>query len=344
MSLFGVRLSRPLRSCALSRRRAMTVAVAACLAAPATFATAKADDYPSRPITIVVGYPPGGPTDLVARILADHMKTTLGQTIVVENVGGASGTLGGAKAARAEPDGYTLSIGQWSSQVGAPAALKLSYDVLDGFEPISMLTTSYMGIVARNDFPAKNLKEMVAWMKANPGKANAASIGFGSAAHVCLIDFENRTGTKLQIISYKGGAPAMKDLIGGQVDLTCIEVGQTLANVKAGKVKAIAVASEKRWFGDPDMPTFADGGVPGIVMPFWHGLWAPKGTPKPVIAKINDAVRKAFLDPAVKARFAQLGHEIPALEDQNPQALYKFHKAELAKWWPMMKAAGIEPK
>lgn len=343
MPLLG-NILRPSRPAMLSRRVVMTVAAAACLALPLIHATAMADDYPSRPITIIVGYPPGGPTDLVARIMADHMKTTLGQPVLIENVGGASGTIGGAKAARSDPDGYTLSIGQWSSQVGAPAALKLPYDALDGFEPISMLTISYMGIVARKDLPANDLKGMVAWMKANPGKANVASVGFGSAAHVCLLDFQHRTGTTFQIISYKGGAPVMKDLIGGQVDLTCLEVGQTLASVKGGKVKAIAVASKQRWFGDPDMPTFADGGVPGIVMPFWHGLWAPKGTPKPIIDKLNDAVKKAFLDPAVKARFATLGHEIPPVADQNPQALHRFHKAELDKWWPLMKSAGIEPK
>lgn len=328
----------------LLRRHLLQLAFAACAAMPAIVAPATADDYPSRPVTIVVGYPPGGPTDLVARILAESMRKTLGQTVIVENSGGAAGTIGSARVARATPDGYTIMVSQWSAQVGAPAALKLTYDPVESFEPISMLTTSPLWLIGRPDLPAKDIKELLAWMKANPGKATIGQVGYGSAAHVFLVDFEHKTGTKFQMIPYKGGAPAMKDLIGGQIDLSCLEAGQTLASVKAGKIKAYAVATKKRWFAAPDVPTFEEVGVKGLLLPFWHGMWAPKGTPKPVIDKLVVAVQKAFADKDVQKHLADLGHEIPPFDEQNPQALLTYHKAELAKWGPIMKSAGIEPK
>ena len=317
----------------------LIIALAAALGCAAT---AHAQPYPSKPITLVVGFAPGGPTDTVARIIADHMKTTFGQTVVVENVGGAAGTIGAARVARAAPDGYTLNVGQWTSNVGAPAITPTPYHVLNDFEPVARLTTSYLWIVGRSSLPATNLKELIAWLKANPDKATGAIVGAGSAAHICFIDFQNKSGTKFALVPYKGGTPALQDLVGGQVDISCLEAAQTMQQFRAGMVKVFGVLANKRWTGAPDVPTLAEGGLPGDQIEFWHGLWAPKGTPKDIVAKLNDAVTAAFADPAVRKRFADLGHEIPVRELQSPQALLAHHKAELDRWWPVIKGAGIK--
>jgi tripartite-type tricarboxylate transporter receptor subunit TctC len=269
------------------------------------------------------------------------MKDTLGEAVIVENQSGAAGTIAMGRVVQSDPDGYTLSIGQWTTNVGAVAAFPVHFDVLKDFAPISLLTSSKLWILARKDLPANNPKELVAWLKANPDKANAASVGVGSAAHVCLIDLMNRSGTKFQLISYRGGAPAVQDLASGQADFSCLEAGQTLGLYRGGKVKIIGVASDSRWMGAPEVPTLTEGGIPGVEIEFWHGLWAPKDTPKDVIAKINAAVVKAFDDPVVKKRFIEIGHTLPARHKLTPQKLYDHHKAELDKWWPVMKAAGI---
>ena len=290
-------------------------------------ASAQAQPYPSKPISIVVGYPPGGPTDTVARVLADHMKSTLGQSVVVENVGGAAGTIGGARVARAAPDGYTLNVGQWSSNVGAPAITTTPYHVFNDFAPVARLTTSYLWIVGKTGLPAKNLRELIAWLKANPGKASGGTVGVGSAAHICFVDFQIKSGTKFTMVPYKGGAPALQDVVGGQVDLACLEASQTLQQYRANRVKVFGILANKRWFGAPEVPTLAEGGLPGDPIEFWHGLWAPKGTPKDVVAKLNAAVVAAFADPAVRKRFADLGHEIPPPARMTPEALAAHHKA-----------------
>lgn len=305
---------------------------------------AQAQTYPSRPITIVVGFPPGGPTDTVARIMADRMKTPLGESVIVENVSGASGTIAGAKVAHAAPDGYTLSVGQWTTNVGPAVVYALNYDMLKDFEPISLLTTSYLWIVGKPTLPANNLKELVAWLKANQGKASAGTVGVGSAAHLCIVDFQNKTGTNFQIVPYRGGAPALQDVAGGQIDFSCLETSQTLALYRAGKIKVFGVAAEKRWFAAPEIPTLDEAGVPGVHITFWHGLWAPKGTPKPIIAKLNAAVVEAFADPAVQKRFKEIGHALPSRKEQTPEALFAYNKAELDKWTPIIKAAGIKAK
>jgi tripartite-type tricarboxylate transporter receptor subunit TctC len=302
-----------------------------------------AQTYPSRPITIVVGFPPGGPTDTVARILAERMKTSLGESVVVENVSGAAGTTAGAKVARAAPDGYTLSVAQWTTNVGAAAIYPLPYDVLKDFAPISLLTTSYLWIIGKPGLAANNLKEVVAHLKSNPGKVTLGTVGVGSAAHLCLVDFLNKTGTTGQFVPYRGGAPALQDIVGGQIELACLEASQTLAVFRAGKIKVFGVAATKRWPGAPEVPTLAEAGVPGVDIAFWHGLWAPKGTPKPIIDKLNAAVKEAFADPAVQKRFTDIGHVLPTAQEQNPQALFAHHKAEIEKWWPIIKAAGIKP-
>jgi tripartite-type tricarboxylate transporter receptor subunit TctC len=303
---------------------------------------AHAQVYPSRPITIVVGVAPGGPTDSVARVLAERMEDTLGETLIIDNQPGAAGTIAGNRVAHADPDGYTLSVGQWTTNVGAVAVFPVQYDVLKDFEPIALLTSSKLWIVARKDLPAGNLKELVAWLKDNPGKANAASVGVGSAAHVCLVDLKNRSGTNFQLVSYRRGAPAVQDLAGGQVDFACLEAGQTLELYRAGKVKIFGVASKTRWFGAPEVPTLAEGGLPGVEIEFWHGLWAPKSTPKNIVSKLNAAVVEAFADPVVRRRFADIGHTVPPREQLTPQVLFAHHKAEIEKWWPIMEAAGIK--
>ena len=318
------------------------VPIVAAAAALASTVAAYAQSYPSRPITLVTGFPPGGPTDTVARVMAEHMKGTLGQTIVVETVSGASGTIAGAKVARAAPDGYTLIIGNWTSSVGPGVIYPLSYHVMNDFEPIALLTSSYLWVIGRKDLPANNVKELVAWLKANPGKGTAATVGAGSAAQMCLVDFANRSGTTLQYVPYRGGAPAVQDLLGGQVDFSCLEVSQTLPHIAAGKLKPFGVAAMKRSPAAPNTPTLAEAGVPNVELVFWHALWAPKGTPKPVVDTLNAAVRKAFADPAVQKRFGPIGHVIPSNDQLTPEALAKHHKAELDKWWPIIKAAGVK--
>lgn len=325
--------------------RASTAAAIAMLAiAGANAAGAQAQSFPSRPITLVVGLPPGGPTDSVARILSERMKATLGESLLVENQAGAAGTIAAARVARSAPDGYTLSVGQWTTNVGAAAISPVQFDVLADFEPIALLTSSKLWLVARKDLPAGNVTELIAWLKANPGKANAASVGAGSAAHVCLIDVQNRSGTKFQLVAYRGGVPAMQDLLSGQADFACLEAGQTLGQYRAGNLKIIGVVSNSRWFGAPEVPTLAESGLPGVAIEFWHGLWAPKGTPAAVVARLNAAVVEAFADPAVRDRFGKLGHTIPPREKLSPQELYAHHKAEIDRWWPIMKAAGIKPE
>jgi tripartite-type tricarboxylate transporter receptor subunit TctC len=322
----------------------VTAPVAIVAIALASVAAAHAQNFPSKPVTIVVGFPPGGPTDSVARIMAERMKTTFGETVIVENQAGAAGTIAAARVARAPADGYTLSVGQWTTNVGAPRMFPVKYHVLDDFAPVALLTSSKLWIIARKDLPAKDMKEMVAWLKANPGKANAASVGVGSAAHVCLVDMANKSGAKFQIVTYRGGAPAMQDLLGGQADFGCLEAGQTLGHHRGGKLRAMGVASDSRWFGAPEVPTLAEGGLPGVALEFWHGLWAPKGTPKDVVDKLNSAVIEAFGDAAVQKRFRDLGHTLPANDKRTPEALHAHHKAELDKWWPIMEAAGIKGK
>jgi tripartite-type tricarboxylate transporter receptor subunit TctC len=321
--------------------RVMRCSGLALVASFATLSSAQGQDYPARPVTVIVGFPPAGPTDTVARILADRMSRSLGQPVIVENVPGASGTIAGARVARSKPDGYTLSVGNWSSNVGAGAMYPLTYHVMTDFEPVSLLGSSYVWIVTKKDLPASNFKEFVTWLKAHPGKATAGSIGVGSAAQMCIAALQNETGAKFQIVPYKGGATAVQDLLAGQIDFVCPEASQTLPYVRSGAIKALGIAATKRWFAAPDVPTFAEEDVPGINIIVWHGLWVPKGTPKEIIAKLNAAVVEAFADPSFRQRLTDLGFEIPAREQLTPSALASYHKAELEKWWPIIKAAGI---
>jgi tripartite-type tricarboxylate transporter receptor subunit TctC len=316
--------------------------LAATLALLASAGSAAAQSYPSRPITMIVPFAAGGITDIVARLVSERMKTSLGQPVIAENVAGAGGTIGVTRLFRSAPDGHTLAIGQWTSHVGAGAMYSLPFDYLQDFEPVSMLSIGPLWIIARKDLPARDLRELIAWLKANPGKASAATIGPGSGAHMCLVYFQNMTGTSFQFVPYRGAAPAMQDLLAGQIDLFCPEAGQTLSQYRAGSIKAYSVLTQKRWFAAPDVPTIDEAGVSGLHFPFWHGLWAPKGTPRDVIATLNGAVVDALADPAVRQRLTDLGHEIAPREQQSPAALAAYHKAEIEKWWPIIKAANIK--
>ena len=315
------------------------LAVAATLA---LLGNASADDYPTRTITMVVPFPTGGATTLLARILAEQMKTELGQTVVIENVGGAGGSIGVARVARAAPDGYTLVFGNWASNVGSGAVYPVDYDLIKDFAPVARVADTPLWVVTRKDFPAQDFKELIAWLKANPGKATAATVGPGSGSHLCGIYLQNTLGVRMQFVPYRGGAPANQDLIAGNVDLMCDMSSNSLPFERAGQIKALAVMAKQRWFGAPEVPTVDEMGVPGIYVSFWHGLWAPQGTPADVVAKLNGAVVDALADDAVRKRFADQGQEIPPRDQQTPQALAAYQKADIGKWWPMIKAAGIK--
>jgi tripartite-type tricarboxylate transporter receptor subunit TctC len=303
--------------------------------------TASAQTYPSRPISVVVPFPPGGQVDSVARLLIDRMRTALGQPLIIENLGGASGTIGTGRGVRAAPDGYTLSMGNWTSHLGGPAMYPITYDILQDLEPVSMLLVSPTVIVGRHSLPPNTLQELIAWLKANP--ATAATVGAGSPGHVSGIHFQNVTGTRIQFVPYRGGGPANQDLLGGQVDLRIgAEASQMLPYIRSGRTKAYAVMSKTRWAVAPEVPTTDEAGVPGIQIALWTGLWAPKGTPKDIVARLNAAVGETLADPAVRQRVASVGFDIPTPDQLTPGALAAYHKAETEKWWPIIKAANLK--
>jgi tripartite-type tricarboxylate transporter receptor subunit TctC len=304
----------------------------------AGIAVAHAQSYPSRQITLVVPFPPGGSTDVAARIMAERMRPSLGQPIIVENIGGAGGSIGVGRVARAAPDGYTIDIGQWDTHVGS-IIYKLDYDLEKDFEPIALVSNNPQLIVSKKDLPADNLKDLVSWMKANPGKINF--VNQNAAANVSGVTFEKLTGQKVQLIPYRGAGPAMTDLISGQVDLLVVQGAVALPQVRAGKIKALANLSPQRSASMPDIPTADETGVPGLYMSGWFGFFAPKGTPKEVIAKLNAATVEALADPAVQKRFMELGLDVAPRQQQTPEGLAAFQKAEIDKWWPIIKAAGI---
>jgi len=303
---------------------------------------ALAQEYPSRPVTMIVPFPAGGPSDTLARILSERMRVSLGQPVIIENVTGAGASIGATRGAQAAPDGYTLSIGNWTSHVGSGAMYRLPFDMLADLEPVSLLTSAPLMIVGKNAVPASNGTELVAWLKANPDKVTAATIGAGSAAHVCGIYFQDKIGTRLQFVPYRGGAPVMQDLVAGQIDIFCAEASQTLSYLRSGKIKAFAVMAPTRWPGAPDVQTMDEAGATGAHISFWHGLWVPRGTPKDVVAKLNAAVVETLGDASVHKRLTDLGLVVATREQQTPQALAAHHRAEVEKWWPIIKAANIK--
>jgi tripartite-type tricarboxylate transporter receptor subunit TctC len=313
---------------------------AALLAAISTFAAAQA--YPSRPITVVVPFAAGGPTDTIARILGDRMARSLGQPVVIENTAGAGGTIAGNRVARATPDGYTVAIGHVGTHVIAGAVQKTSYDVYADFEPIGLACANPQIIVTKMDVPAKDLKELIAWTKANGDKVSSGTGGPGTPSHIMAVYYNKETGSNLQIIHYKGSGPALQDVIAGHVDMTFDQAANALPQVRAGKIKAYAVTSKNRLTSQPDIPTVDEAGLPNFYMSVWHAFWAPKGTPKEIVNRLNAALVETLADPAVQKRLQDLGQELFAREQQTPEALRAWHKAEIDKWWPLIKTAGIK--
>jgi tripartite-type tricarboxylate transporter receptor subunit TctC len=317
----------------------LAVAIAAALG---SIVFAQAETFPSRPVTLIVPFPAGGPTDTLARILSERMRVSLGQPVIVENITGAGASIGVARAVQAAPDGYTLNLGNWTSHVGAGAMYPAAHDAMAELQPISFISATPLMIVGKNDLAAKDARELIAWLKANPGKASAATVGAGSGAHVCMLYFQDKTGTRVQVVPYRGGAPVMQDLVAGQIDLFCAEASQTLTFLRGGKMRAFAVMSKERWPGAPEIPTMDEVGVTGMYISFWNGIWTRKGTPADVVAKLTASVVDALADPAVRQRLTEMGHVIATREQQTPEALAAFHKAELDKWWPIIKAANIK--
>jgi tripartite-type tricarboxylate transporter receptor subunit TctC len=305
---------------------------------------AAAQGYPSRPITLVNPFAAGGPVDAVARIMSAPMSKALGQPVLVDYTVGAAGTIGVGRVVRAAPDGYTLSIGHWATHVINAAIYPLQYDVLRDLEPVGMICANPLMIVARPSFPAKDLKELIAWLKANPDKASVGTAGVGSGTHMGGVYFQSATGTKVQYIPYKGTGPAMQDLLAGRIDMIVDQASNSLPQVRAGKIKAFAVTAKNRLAAAPEIPTVDEAGLPGLYVSVWFGIWAPKGTPHDIVAKLNAAMQSSLADPAVRQRLADLGQEIVPREQQSPEALAAFHKAEAEKWWPLVKAAGIKPE
>lgn len=319
-----------------------TARVVVALAALGSAFAAVAQGFPTHPIALVVPFSAGGPTDTIARIMAERMGRSLGQTVVVENTTGAGGTIGVGKVARAAPDGYTLGIGHISTHVFNGAIYQLPYDLLKDFEPVAMIASNPQIIVSRNAVPAANLRELVAWVRANQEKVSIGTGGAGTAAHVSGVYFQKLTGTQLQIVHYRGAAPAMQDLLAGHIDLTFDQAANSLPQVRAGKIRPYAITSQTRLLAAPEIPSVDEAGLPGFYMAIWHGIWTPKSTPKPVIARLNNAVMETLADSAVRQRLADLGQEIPPRDQQSPEALGRHHKAEIDKWWPVIKAAGIK--
>jgi tripartite-type tricarboxylate transporter receptor subunit TctC len=309
----------------------------------ASSVSAAAQTYPSRPITIVVPFSAGGPTDTLARILGERLKGLLAQTIIVENPTGAAGTIGTARVARSAPDGYTLILGHWQTHVVNGATFgSLQFDVMKDFEPILLVADCPVWFVGRASLPANNLKDLIAWLKADNGKATVGIAGVGGGGDVVGTYFQKNTDTKFQFVPYRGAAPLVQDLVAGQIDLTFGQVAGHLAQYRAGQLKAYMVMAASRWPAAPDVPTIDEAGLPGLYASFWHGLWAPKGTPKEVIAKLRTALVEALADPTVKKRFADVGQGIWPPDKQTSEALATHHKAEIEKWWPIIKAAGIK--
>ena len=302
--------------------------------------TGSAQSYPSRPISMVVPYGPGGPADTIGRIVAEAMRATLGQPVVIENVAGASGTLGLGRVADAPADGYTLVLGNWATHVLNGAMFALRYDLVRDFAPVSLVSSDSLLIVARKTMPANDLKEFIAWLKANPDGATQGTTGAGGISTVGGLFFQKATGTRFRFVPYRGGlAPAMQDLVAGQIDFMIDTAANSLPQVRAGRIKAYAVTAKQRLAAAPDIPTVDEAGLPGLYATNWQAVFAPKGTPKDVIAKVNSAIVAALADAATRRRLADIGQEIFPAEQQTPEALGTYQQAEIEKWWPIVKAA-----
>jgi tripartite-type tricarboxylate transporter receptor subunit TctC len=316
--------------------------ILAALALVISGGNALADNFPSHPITIVVPFSAGGPSDAMTRILAERMQRKLGETILIENVTGAGGSLGVGRVVRAAPDGYTIGFGHLGTHVANGAIYKLGYDLVTDLEPVVLLPSNPMIIVSKNAVPAKSLGELLGWMKARPSPPTAGTAGAGSGSHIAGLYFENVTGIKLQYVPYRGTGPALNDLVAGQIDLIVDQVSNSISQVRAGTIRGYAVTDVKRVDSAKDIPTTDEAGLPGFHMTLWSGLWAPKDTPKAIVAKLNAAAVDALNDPAVRAKLENLGLQMPPADQLSPEALGAWQKAEITKWWPMLKTANVK--
>jgi len=317
---------------------AVAIAASSLIAAPAN-----AQTFPSKPITIIVPFAAGGPSDVLSRTIGERMHAILNQTVVIENVTGAGGTIGVTRAARSPADGYTISMGHLGTHVVNGAIYPLTFDLVDDLDPVAMLGANPMMIVSKNAIPATSLKELIDWVKANQNKATFGTAGVGSGAHFSGVYFQSLIGTHAQYVPYRGTAPALQDLVAGQIDIIVDQASNSLPQVQSGTIRAYAVTDSRRLSAAPNIPAVDEAGLPGFHVSLWSGFWVPKGTPRDVVAKLNEAVRAAFADPSVKKRYAELGLEFPAADQQTPEALRAHQKAEVAKWWPVIKAANVKP-
>lgn len=315
---------------------AMFAALALCCGA------ARANDYPSRVMTMIVPFPAGGVTDTLARLLANRMAAALGQSVIVENVGGASGSIGLGRVARAAPDGYTFVLGNVETNVLNGVELPLQYDVATDFAPIALLPSYPFMIVTKNAIPANDLKALIAWLKVNADKVTQGTVNVGTMQQLCGLSIQQRLGVGWQFVPYRGGAPAMQDMLAGQIDFMCTATGSFLPLVRSGQIRAYAVTAKSRIAAAPDIPDVDEAGLPGLYAAVWNAFWAPKDTPPAVIAKLNDAAEQALADPAVRSRVIEMGLDLPSPDQSTPQALGAYQQAEIAKWWPIIKAAGIK--
>jgi tripartite-type tricarboxylate transporter receptor subunit TctC len=322
--------------------RKLLIVMLAALFGLASAGIAAAQDYPTRPITMIVPFPAGGATDTLARFLAEQMRAILGQPVIIENIAGAAGSIGVGRAVRSPADGYTLSIGTSTTHMLTGGLYALPFDLLRDLEPVIQIGSEPLLIVGKKNLPADDLNGLIAWLKANPDKASVGIAGVGAAGHLTGISFQKETGTKFQFVPYRGNAPAMQDLLAGQIDFMIEPSSNFKSLVAASSVKPFAVTGRTRLPASPDIPTADEAGLPGFFASLWYGLWVPKDTPKDIIAKLNATMKQVLADPPVRKRLEELGIEITPLVQQSPEALRILQKAEMERWWPIIRAANLK--